>query len=461
VIESFARRAIWPASVSWHGALGSSPAVAAGGWVFTSNHLPTDYEDPIAPQAAVDPRCAFGASALEREADLVLATLAATLAGGGCDLRADAARMHWWLRSDRPTAHELASGSTWTGIEDLTPIHEARERCVARPQPGSTGIGVRELLSAPASLATAAIGIQRETGWEKQGVDAPSGMAQIPDTPAVRFGDWVFTVGVIASDWRGDFMTDRHMGPRSFVDPRARVNPYVWFGSAVEAQVESIRETLSAIAAQAGTTLDRCVKAEVYFGQAQDLHAIERAWRRCFPRHQPARTLVPCAGLAGMGCRVEIALVLLAGDAPIDTVETSAAPEPVWHESQAVRAGDFLFLSTQLAIDSHGRVPDRLAGRGGLRHLHEADREQARFVVENIAAICEAGGTSLQDVCRRATFYGDLGDFAGNAAEWRRHFDANALPAAIDVGLGAGAALLAPDARMVTDVVAYAPRQRV
>lgn len=452
-----ARRAVWPQDVAWDERLASSPAVTANGWVFTSNHLPTDYVRPLAEDATPDARNPWGQAAVELQSRNLLATLRRTLAAAGADLASDAARMYWWLRSDEPTLEQFAAGSNWTGIEDLTPVHEARGRAIAGPAPGSTGIGVRELLAAEAVMSTAAIAFQPSPERPREGIAAPATMAPIPDNPAVRFGDWVFTVGVIASDWSGDFGAERHLGEPSLVDPRVRTNPYVWFGSEVEAQVDAMLETLAGIAANAGTSLERCVKAEVYLGHPRDLYALERSWRRWFPQRPPARTLVPYSGIAGRGCRVEIALTLLAGEQPIETVETSDAPEPLWHEPQAVRAGGLLFLSNQLPLGTDGRVPRELRDAGGFPHLRDLARAQASRALENVAAICTAGGSSLEQVCRRATFYADLADFAGNAAEWSRCFAPAQAPASIDVGLGRGWPLLAPDARMQLDVIAHAP----
>lgn len=433
--------------------------MSAGGWIFSSNQLPTDFRDPLAVDAACDPGNPFAHSAVERESRYVLAQLRHIFAAAGADLATSAARMYWWLRADRPTLEEFAGGDNWTGIEDLTPVHEAREREVIAPAPGSTGIGVRELLASAASVSTAAIAFEPGAERERQSVPAPDSMASIPDDPAVRFGEWVFTVGVIASDWRGDFGENRHLGPPSLVDPKVRTNPHVWFGSEVEAQTDAVLETLAQIAESAGSSLARCVKAEVYFGHPRDLYAIERSWRRWFPERPPARTLVPYAGIAGRGCRVEIALTLLAGNSPIETIESSEAHEPLWNEPQAVRVGELLFISNQLPLERDGTLPRRLRDDGGFPHLRDLARLQADRILENLDAICRAGGSALGQVCRRAAVYSDLAHFPGAAAAWSDCFSDGQAPAAIDVGVGreGGWPLLVPGALMQVEAIAHVP----
>ncbi len=86
-----------------------------------------------------------------------------------------------------------------------------------------------------------------------------------------------------------------------------------------------------------------------------------------------------------------------------ETVDAPGAPAAVGPYSHAVRAGELLFCSGQVALDpSSGELV------GG------TPAEQARKCLENLSAVCEAAGTSL-DRAIRCTVY--LTDLAGAWAE--------------------------------------------
>jgi 2-iminobutanoate/2-iminopropanoate deaminase len=84
-----------------------------------------------------------------------------------------------------------------------------------------------------------------------------------------------------------------------------------------------------------------------------------------------------------------------------ETVETKNAPSPIGPYSQAIRANGFLFVSGQIPIDpSTGGIV-----AGGIE-------EQARRVMNNLAAILEAGGSGLSKVVKTSIFLADMDDFA-------------------------------------------------
>ena len=84
-------------------------------------------------------------------------------------------------------------------------------------------------------------------------------------------------------------------------------------------------------------------------------------------------------------------------------VRTERAPAPFQGApySQAIRFGDLVFVSGQIAIDPETNQ----VVEGGIA-------EQTERALANVAAILEEAGTSLANVLKTTIFLVDLGDFA-------------------------------------------------
>lgn len=84
------------------------------------------------------------------------------------------------------------------------------------------------------------------------------------------------------------------------------------------------------------------------------------------------------------------------------TAVTSAeAPAAIGPYSQAVKAGDFLYMSGQVPLDPKtGALVE-----GGVK-------EQTQRVLDNLAAVLAAAGLGLSDVVKTTVFMTDLGRFA-------------------------------------------------
>jgi 2-iminobutanoate/2-iminopropanoate deaminase len=99
----------------------------------------------------------------------------------------------------------------------------------------------------------------------------------------------------------------------------------------------------------------------------------------------------------------------------MSTIERFPTPLPVPF-SKAVRAGGFLFLSGQLAMDAGGNIV-------------EGDvAVQTRVVLERVAASLQECNSSMADVVKTTVWLASLDDFAAFNDEYRKHF-AGALPA--------------------------------
>ena len=82
------------------------------------------------------------------------------------------------------------------------------------------------------------------------------------------------------------------------------------------------------------------------------------------------------------------------------TVSTPDAPSAIGPYSQAVRTGGLLFTSGQIPLRTDGNIVS-----GGIR-------EQTRQVMQNLQAVLEAGGSSLEQVVKCTCFLADMNDFA-------------------------------------------------
>jgi enamine deaminase RidA (YjgF/YER057c/UK114 family) len=440
---------------------GWSSAVKAGGWVFVAGTMATNFESGIAPAARLDPRRPYLQDELELQSIHILATIDATLRAAGCDMRRDLIRVWQWAPGEYPDPAIYEKGpSNWPRFRSATPYARQLSKLVGDPRRSSTGIGVRELAVPEALLAVDLIAVEPGPGLEKEAFRAPPGVPQPAAgySPATRYGDWVFLAGFGATDFCGDWMSAVHMGEPSMIAPAARVNPYIWLGSEIEAQTEYTLQMLAKIAEAAGTSLDRCVKADVTITHPNDFMDMDRVWRKWFPDDPPARNVVTGAQLVIKGLRIEIALLLLAGDSPLSkrTISASNVPPSVGHAPQAVRAGDFLFLSTQLPIDHDGAVLPQLRCDQQMPYFDQYARRQADTMFERIASICAAGGTTLDQVCKVQAFFDDLRWLPEMLESWRSAFPL-APPAFTAVGMGGGQPLLVPGAHLQMDVIAFVP----
>lgn len=94
-------------------------------------------------------------------------------------------------------------------------------------------------------------------------------------------------------------------------------------------------------------------------------------------------------------------------------VSTEHAPAAIGPYSQAVRAGNTVYLSGQIALDpASGEVV-----AGGIE-------AQARRAFDNLEAVCNAAGGSLDDVVRVGLYLTDLGEFAAVNAIMGEYFAA-------------------------------------
>ncbi len=159
--------------------------------------------------------------------------------------------------------------------------------------------------------------------------------------------------------------------------------------------------------------------------------------------HRSPVLLVPLflMGVALTGCEAPPDEVSAPQEISTDAqaISTDAAPEAIGPYSQAVLAGNTLYLAGQIALDP---ATGDMVGEGDI----EAETHR---VMQNLAAVLEAAGFDFDDVVQSQVFLVDLADFQAMNAVYGEYLDAP-YPARATVQVAA----LPRDARVEIQLVA-------
>jgi enamine deaminase RidA (YjgF/YER057c/UK114 family) len=136
------------------------------------------------------------------------------------------------------------------------------------------------------------------------------------------------------------------------------------------------------------------------------------------------------------------------------TISTDAAPRPLAHEPQAVQAGPLLFFSQQMATDFRTGVPAEAKLNPAFPFYGSESASQVLYIVKNVAAICEAAGTSADQLVRRRGFYTDFSEFFTSFATWGKAFP-SAPPASTTIRVPNP--LLVPGCKVAIDLIGLVP----
>lgn len=125
-----------------------------------------------------------------------------------------------------------------------------------------------------------------------------------------------------------------------------------------------------------------------------------------------------------------------------EIINTDAAPAAIGTYSQAVRVGDTVYLSGQIPLQ-----PSSM-------ELVEGDIEvQIRQVFDNLAAVANAAGGTLQDVAKLNVFLTDLSHFPLVNQVMSEYFS-EPYPARAAIGVAA----LPKGAEVEMDAILYLPQ---
>jgi enamine deaminase RidA (YjgF/YER057c/UK114 family) len=229
-----------------------------------------------------------------------------------------------------------------------------------------------------------------------------------------------------------------------------------WGGQPIKLETNFIvTQRMVGSLALAGARLEDVVHAQVYLADRDDYSAFNEAWTRHFGDNGPTVSIIPCIerGLAPLDGKIEINVIAArpgsaAARRPID----AGVPMAFRHQQQAVRAGDLVFIPAMMAADRDGLVA-RAAVDPRQPHFGSSAEAQAEVIVDNMARLAEAAGSSLANVVRVLMFLTDIREFYAVYKVWERRLGGQPLPfSAVEVP----APLPVPGASVMMEAWVYA-----
>ena len=410
--------------------------VKAGRWVFASGLMAQDFVNGIAPDVISERLPHAGLPKREKEAARLFENLDAVLRAGGTE-----------------RANLVRTDQYYTTVKAVPAYQAVRREFLRGRIPPSTSIAQKGLLLPGADMNVQALAVVPGKGFEVEHLkhEQLRGRATSGYPAALTAGDFIFVPG-ITSMAVGDEPRRNGVAAAALMMEGAQ-----WGGQPIKLETEFIiSQRIVPSLALAGATLDDVVHAQVYLTDRDDYSAFNEAWTRHFGRSSPTLSIIPCIarGLAVYDGKIEINIIAAkpgsaASKRPVDAgVATAFLNQP-----QAVKAGDLLFISALMAIDRDGLVA---SARRDPRQpwFSSPAAAQAECIVDNVAKLCAAAGTSLANVARVLLFLTDLNEFYPVYKVWERRLGGRPLPfSAIEVP----APLPVPGATVMMEVWAYAP----
>ena len=261
-------------------------------------------------------------------------------------------------------------------------------------------------------------------------------------------GPYLFTVGDIALDW-----------DKGEIPPGVKVAPFTYWGSEIRNETEFLLNRLQGFVERVGGTLQDITHVTLYLSEVGDVFEMDRVWQKWFGATPPTRTVVPVRAQGSP--RLESPGQTHADDAVrLEHITQGVRPghgatreiietpyRPLGHESVAIRAGDFLWISEQYARDPDpADAIDRVSGDTA---------SQLEVIFGRLAEICRSAGADLARAVRVRAFFADPAETHLLADRLRAVFP-DEPPTVLTSG--AGGELLLPGARVVVDAVVHTPR---
>ena len=402
-------------------------AARVGDLIFLAGQIASDYKTGVPAELGRQPGYEYYGSDIKDQTRYVLENIGANLEDAGSDFD-----------------HVVKAQVFLLDSEDFNGFDEVWREFFRNPPPRTTvETGPKGLLVPGTRVEIDLIAVSKDAAEQPEALSSdrvPKPLANY--TQATRWGDFLFLAGQVPS----------HFGEGG-IAPEARVDPaFPYYASAIERQTKYTLDNLAALLEDIGSDLEHVVKAQVFLTDLNDFSEFDSVWKQYFPT-PPPRTTLQIGRLLLEQALVEIDLIAVRQDGAIkpEVINTDSAPGPKANYSQAVVAGDLVFLAGQLASDFQTGVAPEARVDPNFRFYGSEIESQTEYIIQQMQAVLEASGSSLDNIVKAQTFLTDLDDFYGYDKVWKRHFETPPPRTTIEL---AGDGLLVPGTLVEIDVIA-------
>ena len=259
----------------------------------------------------------------------------------------------------------------------------------------------------------------------------------------IKGGGLVFTRGTTAHNQDGPL-------PETLPD-----YPFPYATDQVQFQLRYELERMKDLLEDAGCTMKDVVRAELHMTDMTDLAAVDEVWSEYFPVDPPARVIIPVP-LVVLPMKIESEFIAIDPDGPFkkEVINSKSVPARRGPESQAVKAGPYVFLSGQMATDFETGIAKEAQVDSDFPFHSSPARLEAEYVLKNVEAICQAAGTSVTNLVKRRVHHTDLKDIPKAEAAWTDLLGDGIPPTSVFRTSGP---LPVPACSVQYDLIAYAP----
>lgn len=418
------------------GKINFAQGIKAGRWVFAAGLMAQDFANGISPDVLAEHAPHAGLPKREKEALRIFEHLDAVLRAAGTD-----------------PSNLVRTDQYYTTVKAVPPYQQVRREFLKGRIPPSTSITQQGLLLPGADMNIQALAVVPGPGFTVEHLkhEQLKGRPTSGYSPAVTVGDFIFVPG-ITSMAVSDEPRRNGVAVAALMAEGAQ-----WGGQPIKLETDFIiTKRIAPSLALAGATLDDVVHAQAYLCDREDYSAFNAAWTKHFGERGPTVSIIPCIehGLAPYDGRIEINVIAAKPGSAARKLHIDAGVAAAFrHQPQAVKAGDLLFIPALLAADGSGLLSAAKVDRRQ-PYFSSSPEVQADAIIDKVARLCEAAGTSLANVVRILLFLTDLREFYPVIKAWERRLGGRPLPfSAVEVP----SPLPVPGASLMIETWVYSP----